>query len=318
LIACLRRVDCGDPVDSVLRDYPEDAGWLREHLSVSDALQMTDGPSAEKKNRARESLLSAVAHSDRPAKGATRLRFGFALAPTALMVFICLALTAGAAAASGVNLRSVVRDVVDSLVEPLPLAAPPPISAEGPQGLIGLDSEEGAAGDDPARDERADLQPNEGGVDGDGTTLSDAPRDGASDNTNLPVEGGPFDETNRPGNKPPADKPIANDPTRAENHGGDHGNRPDENGPPAQTPSPSDPPDGHGHAGCDGHGDHGDEGQPGEDESNGNGPDTGELSSSNRNPSNGANGVGPNHEGREGSRGSNPNSNGQADEGEAK
>ena len=63
LIACLRRVDCGDPVDSVILDYPEEAGWLREHLIVSDGLQMAGEPSAEKKSRARESLRFAVARS---------------------------------------------------------------------------------------------------------------------------------------------------------------------------------------------------------------------------------------------------------------
>ena len=291
LIACLRRVDAGDPVDSVILDYPEEAGWLREHLIVSDALQMTGEPSAEKKSRARESLLSAVAHSPPPANVPTRLRFGFALAPTALMVLICLGLTAGVAAASGVNLRSVAGDVVDSLVEPLPLSAAPPaappMSAEGPQDTIALDSEEGAAGNDTAGGERATLQPNDGGVDEDDATLSDALDDAASDKANLPVEGGSSDETNRPANKPAAANPSADDPPPGENHGGDQGNKPDETGPPAQTPGPSGPPDGNGH---DGSGSHGDNAQPGGNGSNGDGSSSGRPDGSNGNPSNGSNG----------------------------
>ena len=256
---------------------------------------MAGEPSAEKKNWARESLLSAVAHSAPPANVATRLRFGFVLAPTALIVLTCLGLSAGVAAASGVNLRSLAGDVVDSLVEPLLLAAPPPISAEGPQGLIGLDSEEGAAGDDPAGDERATLQSNEGGVDGDGTTLSDAPGDGASDNTNLPVEGGPFDETNRPGNtpladKPPDDNPTADNPQHGGNQGGSHGGPSDEIGPPPGAPSPGGPPDGNGHDGSGGSGNHGDNDQPDGNNSNGDGSSTGGPVGSNGNPSNVANG----------------------------
>ena len=87
----------------------------------------------------------------------TSLRFGFAVAPVVLMVVICLSLTAGAAAASGVNLRSFAGDVVDSLVEPLPLAPPPPLLE--PKGhktrLAARPSEEGAAGRRlPARGER--------------------------------------------------------------------------------------------------------------------------------------------------------------------
>jgi len=293
LIACLRRVDAGDPVDSVILDYPEDAGWLREHLFVSDALQMAGEASAEKKSRARESLLSAVAHSAPPARVPTRLRFGFGLAQVALIVVTTLGVTAGVAAASGVNLRSVAGDVVDSLVESLPLAVPPPISAEAPEGPIGLDPEEQAAGDDPAGSgERATLQPNDGGVDEDEATLSDAPDVGTSDNTNLPVEGDPSDETNRPGNKPPADNPpddnpTADDPPHGDNQGDDHGTPPAEIG---QPPGPGGPPDGNGQGGSDGSGNHGDNGQPGGNGSNGDGLSGGGPDGSNGNPSNGANG----------------------------
>jgi hypothetical protein len=120
LLASLRRVDQGDEPDSILRDYPQDAEWLRDYLAFSAALSPHGEPSPEKKNRARESILYAVAHSDPPSV-TTRLRLNFAVAHAGLIVAGCLALTAGAAAASGTSLRSAADDVVDALAEPLAL-----------------------------------------------------------------------------------------------------------------------------------------------------------------------------------------------------
>ena len=61
-----------------------------------------------------------MAHSG-PPSATTRLRLGFAIAQAVLVIAGCLALTAGAAAGSGVNLGSVARDLVAVLDEPLAL-----------------------------------------------------------------------------------------------------------------------------------------------------------------------------------------------------
>ena len=89
--------------------------WL-----LSQVLQTAVEPLAENKYRVRASVLSAVAKSAPSRRSSTRLRFGFALAQAALVVFGLLGLTAGAAAMAGVSVRSVPRHVVDTLLEPLP------------------------------------------------------------------------------------------------------------------------------------------------------------------------------------------------------
>jgi len=61
-----------------------------------------------------------VGHSG-PPSATTRLRLVFAIAQAVLVIAGCLALTAGAAAGSGVNLGSVARDLVAVLDEPLAL-----------------------------------------------------------------------------------------------------------------------------------------------------------------------------------------------------
>lgn len=243
---------------------------------------MAGEPSADKKRRARESLLSAVANSVPPANVPPRLIFGFALVQAGLIALTCLAVTAGAAAASGVNLRSVAGDVVDTLIEPLPLSAPLPTLAEGPQAPIGLDPVEQAAGDDPAGSVRTPGQAAKADADGlDAAT---------SDDTNPPAQDGPFVPITKPGNHPPDDNPTVDDPPHGDNQGDDHGTPPDEIGPPAGNPSPGGPPDGNGQGGAGGSGNHGENGQPGVNGPNGDGSSGGGPDGSNGNPWTGADG----------------------------
>ena len=87
------------------------------------------------KERARERILSTVAHSTAPSAISSRRQFIFAVAQAALITVGVLVLMVGAAAAAELNLRSVAEQVVDTLVKPLPL------SAEGQQHLVGLKAE---------------------------------------------------------------------------------------------------------------------------------------------------------------------------------
>jgi hypothetical protein len=308
-VACLRRIDAGDAIDAVLRDRPEDATWLRDHLIVSGALQMAERPSAEQRTRALQSLLSAVAYSDPPAIVARAPRFGFAAGPAVFIILLCLGLTASAAAASGLNLRSVARDVVDTLVEPLPVSAPPPLQAEAPGEPIGFDLDEVAA-DDTTGGKRPAIQPDGGNAAGSDATPSSSPSDAGSEHTNVLVEAGSSDQN------PPADTPESNggnpddddppsgedhggdhgappdddDPPNGEGHGGDHGTPPNESGPPSPTPSPGGPPGGNGQPGSGGPGNPGNNGQTGGNGSNGNGSNGGQPGGSGGSPSNGSDG----------------------------
>jgi uncharacterized membrane protein YgcG len=305
-MACLRRIDAGDAIDAVLRDRPEDATWLHDHLIVSGALQMAERPSAEQRTRALQSLLSAVAHSDPPAIVARAPRFGFALGSAVFIILLCLGLTAGAATASGLNLRSVARDVVDTLVEPLPVSAPPLLQAEAPGDPIGFDPDEVAA-DDTTGGKRPAIQPDGGSAAGSDATPSSSPSDAVSEHTNVLVEAGPLDQN------PPADTPESNggnpdddDPPSGEDDGGDHGAPPDDDdppsgenhggddeappgdtGPPSPTPTPGGPPGGNGQPGSGGPGNNG---PPGGNGSNGNGSNGGQPGGSGGNPSNGSGG----------------------------
>jgi hypothetical protein len=122
---CLRRVDDGEPVDEVVRTYPQETDWLRDDLLFAEALRTGGRASPERKDRARESLRSALAHSADVSYLPARPRLAFTIAQLATIIVSFLALTAGAAAAGGVNLRSVPRQVADAMVQPLPLSAQP-------------------------------------------------------------------------------------------------------------------------------------------------------------------------------------------------
>ncbi len=322
LIACLRRVDCGEPVDSVIRDYPEEANWLREHLIVSGALQMADRPSAEKKSRARESLLYAVAHSDPPAPVATRPRFGFAMAQAALIIVGCLGLTAGVAAASGVNLRSVAGDVVDTLVEPLPL------SAGTLQDSVGLEPEERGTDDDSSDGNGHPIsQSGAGSVEDDAFADSDSSDVGGPNNTSRSVPVGPLSQTNplsnnAPDSSPPATgidgNPPASGPPGGQDHAGQHGTQPGETDPPGQNPGPNGQPGSNGHNGPNSPGNQGDSNQQGQIDSNGNGSNSDQPNGSNGAASNSPNRGGANDQHSGGATGSNQSDGGPAGKGGSK
>jgi hypothetical protein len=266
LTACLSRTDRGDPLDSILRDHNDEGDWLRQHLALSNDLTVVCGPSSEAKNRAHQLILNAPARWDPPATVATRLRFAVAMAQAAVIIVGCLTLTAGAAAAVGVNLRSVPRHVVETLLVPLP-----PL-AENIQESVVLGPEGQAAAEDSGGGERADSQSGAGsavkddaefivGVSG-GTVPTDA---------SAPVPGDPPSHANPSGNEEPNGNPSAinfagaggdppghaggpqgndppgtgnngnppgsgGDPSGGENQGGDHGIQPGPTNPPGPNP----------------------------------------------------------------------------------
>jgi hypothetical protein len=108
-----------------VRTYPQETDWLQDHLLFSGALRTRGGTPPERKERARESLLSRLAHSADASYLPARPRIAFTIAQLAIIIVSFLALTVGAAAAGGVNLRSVPRRVVDAIAQPLPLSAQP-------------------------------------------------------------------------------------------------------------------------------------------------------------------------------------------------
>jgi len=86
---------------------------------------MTGGSSSETKERARKSLLTALARSDVEPHLPPRPQLALSVARFATIVVSLLTITAGAAAAAGANFSSVPGRVVDVLMEPLPLSAKP-------------------------------------------------------------------------------------------------------------------------------------------------------------------------------------------------
>lgn len=296
---------------------------MREHLIVSGALQMADRPSAEKKNRARESLLSAVAHSDPPANVATRPRFGFAMAQVALIIVGCLGLTAGAAAGSGINLRSVAGDVVDTLVEPLPL------SAGTLQDSVGLEPEERGTDDDSSDGSGRPISQSGDGsaVEDDAFADSDSSDVGGPNITSRSVPVVPLSQTNplsnnAPDSSPPATgndgNPPASGPPGGQDHAGQHGTQPGETDPPGQNPGHNGQPGSNGHNGPNSPGNQGDSNQQGQNDSNGNGSNGDQPNGSNRAASNSPNGGAPNDQHSGGATGSNPSDGGPAGKGGSK
>jgi hypothetical protein len=244
LIACLRRTDRGDPLDSILRDYHDEGDWLRQHLCLSNELTLTCRPSQEATNRTQQLILNAPSRLDRPAAAATRLRFAVTMAQSAIIIVGCLTLTAGAAVASGASLRSVPSDVVETLLEPLP-----PLADNLPGSLV-LGPEGEAAAEASSDSERADGQSGVDsavkdnaeailGVSG-GTVATDA---------SAPVQGDPPSNANPSGNDTPNSNPPAtgnegsppgndgDDPPGWENRGGDHDNQPGTTNAAGQNPA---------------------------------------------------------------------------------
>jgi len=298
----------------VIRDYPKEAEWIREHLLVSGALLMADTPSAEKKSRARESILNTVGRSDPSAVVATRLRFGFPIAQAALIAVGCLGLAAGVAAASGVDLRSVAGQVVDSLVDPLPLSAET-VHDTDETGDRGAGEEPSGAGQ--AVSQSADSRADEDG----GLTPSDSADGGALANVNPPVQGDPPGEITPLCNNPPASNPTGgagappvNVPSCVPKQGEQDCTDLGESDAPGQDHDPHGQPPGNSHGGSNNAAGQGG-GQPGENDSNGSGSIDNGPNGSNGDPSNGPDGGGPNNQNNGAPSGSNQNSGGPAGQG---
>jgi len=315
LIACLRRVEQGDRLDSVLRAYPKETRWLREHMAISSALYIVGESSPINKERARKHILSTVAHSTAPSYISSRRQFIFAVAQAALITAGVLTLMVGAAAAAELNLRSVAEQVVDTLVKPLPL------SAEGRQHFVGLNAGERETGDQSASHGRpVDPAGDGGAVADDALVTSGFPHVVDPHDTNPLARGGQPSRTNPPASDTPDSNPHGNNGeppgNGGENQEGNHGNRPGTTGPPGQNPSHSGQPGSDGHNGSNCPGNQGDINQQGQTDSNGNGSNGDKPNGSSGDASNGSNGGGSNGGGPKLSTGDAPNgSNGGASSG---
>ena len=73
-------------------------------MAISDALGIADDSSAEKKDRARESILNTLARSAASSDVSRRRQFAFAIVQATLITAGALVLIVGAAAAAGVDL----------------------------------------------------------------------------------------------------------------------------------------------------------------------------------------------------------------------
>ena len=313
LIACLRRIEQGDRLDSVLRAYPKETRWLREHIAISSALHVAGESSPINKERAREHILSGVAHSTAPSDISSRRQFALAIAQAALITVSALVLIVGAAAAAGVDLSSVPRHVVDTLAEPLPLSA---------QSLENSGARKPGEGEPRAASGGSDREVarSAGGpaIEGDLSTLtSTGSREVDPNDTNSLAQGGQPSRTNPPA----SDTPDGNSPGNGghpggENQEGNHGNQPGTTGPRGQNPSHSGQPgsDGHNDSNCPGN--QGVSNQQGQTDSNGNGSNGDKPNGSSGDASNGSNGGGSNGGGPTLSTGDAPNgSNGGASSG---
>jgi hypothetical protein len=194
------------------------------------------------KERAREHILSTVAHSTAPSDISRHRQFIFAVAQAALITVGVLVLMVGAAAAAGVDLSSVPRHVVDTLAEPLPLAA---------QGLKNSGALKPGEGEPRSASTRSgnEVSPSVEGpaVQGQSFTLVSGSPKTASRETNTPVHGGTASQTNPAANNPrhasppqtdPAGRGLqspANDPLGGRNGQEHQSTQPDTTGPPGNT-----------------------------------------------------------------------------------
>ena len=293
LIACLRRVEQGDRLDSVLRAYPKETRWLREHIAISSALHVAGESSPINKERAREHILSTVAHSTAPSDISSRRQFALAIAQAALITVGVLVLMVGAAAAAGVDLSSVPRHVVDTLAEPLPLSA---------QSLENSGARKPGEGEPRAASGGSDREVarSAGGpaIEGDLSTLTGTGfREVDPNDTNSLAQGGQPSRTNPAASGTRDSNPHGNNGeppgNGGENQVGNHGNQPGTIGPPGQNPSHSGQPGSDGHNGSNCPGNQGDINQQGQTDSNGNGSNGDKPNGSSGDASNGSNGGGP-------------------------
>src|SRR5439155_24456957 len=149
------------------------------------------------KERAREHILSTVAHSTAPSYISSRRQFVFAVVQAALMTVGVLTLMVGAAAAVELNLRSVAEQVVDTLVKPLPL------SAEGRQHLVGLNAGERETDDQSASQGRPVDPAGDGAAADDAHVTTGFPHVVDPHDTNPLAQGGQHSRTNTPASTPP-------------------------------------------------------------------------------------------------------------------
>jgi hypothetical protein len=166
------------------------------------------------------------------------------MAPSAIIIVGCLTLTAGAAVASGVDLRSVPSDVVETLLEPLP-----PLANNLPGSLV-LGPEGEAAAEDSGGSERADSQSGTGSaVEDDAEAILGVSGGIVPTDASAPVLGDPPGHANPSGNDTPNSNPPATgnesnapgngggDPPGWENQEGGHENQPGTTNPAGQSPA---------------------------------------------------------------------------------
>jgi hypothetical protein len=238
--ACLRSVDEGESVDAVVRTYPHETDWLRDQLLFSETLRTGAGPSSERRAQARESLLSTLAHSANVSYLPPRPRLAFTIAQLATVTVSFLALTAGAAAAGGVNLRSVPRQVADAIVQPLPLS-PQPIHAYSPNqaaqnaAVAAIDTSAGRSPDGGSRE--------------DGVEQNITSQPAAQQTSNVAVA--PL--TDSPADDGPVTPEPRSTPARAEREPTPTPHpSPAHNDPPGQSPNHGGQPSSEGHGGSNG------------------------------------------------------------------
>jgi hypothetical protein len=237
-------------------------------MAISGALRIADESSPNNKDRARESLLSTLAHPAAPSAISSRRQFAFAIVQAALITVGALGLMVGVASAAELSLRSVAEHVVNTLAEPLPL------SAEGQRDSAGLNAGEQETGDESASSGRP-VDPADGGAVADGAIVPPVSPDVGDPNAANPrAQGGQPSPTNPPGSNPQDNNGIPPG-SGGQNQGGDHGNQPGTTKSPGQNASHNGEPDRNGHNGSDGPGDQGDSSQQGQTDSNGNGSNGG-------------------------------------------
>ncbi len=261
-------------------------------MAIASALHTVCESSPSNKDRARESLLSTLAHPVAPSDALSRRRFGFAIMQAALITVGALGLMVGVAAAAGVDFSAVPRRVVDTLAEPLPL------SAEGQQEPVGLNAgEREIAGESAASGHPADP------ADGRGALVAGAFVPQASPDVSGPNEANPPTQRSRtnpatggaPDTHPQDDE--GNSPGNGghredEGPGGDRGNQVDTSDPPGQNSGHNGQPSSDGHNGSNSSGNQGDRNQDGQTDLNGNGSNGEQPNGSNGDIPNGSNSGG--------------------------
>jgi hypothetical protein len=210
-------------------------------MAISGALRLVGESSPENKDRARESTLGSLARPATSPGVLSRGRFAFAVMQATLIMVGALGLMVGVATAAELSLRSIAEQVVQTLVEPLPL------SAEGLQHSAVLNAAEPGTFDKSAGVGRP-----AGPVDGadavvEASVSAGSPDMGHPRAVNPPAQGGQRSRANPSTGAAPDRNPHGNgDAPRdnashsgGESPAGDHGNQPGRTDPAVQNPSHS-------------------------------------------------------------------------------